>query len=155
MSNSKTETRRSAGDWSSSPCIDDRFASANPGPHLTDHVIHRVMEHVTVHHPVARIVGNELDVPRLSHSDNNVVARNPCRIRDSTAFGARDPKRVSVQVHRLLIQCAEVDEANPNTLSQLANQRRCVWAAVSIKCYEVPVYLRCISRETLILLNLG
>ena len=75
-------------------------------PHRADHrahEIHHVVEHVAVQHPVARVIGDELDFAHLRHAHQHGVAGNPGRGLNPAPFRARDPERQAVKVHRVVI----------------------------------------------------
>src|SRR5262249_49691711 len=91
------------------------YAAACFAMHRSDHdrhMIHHVVEHMAVQEPIAGVVGNEFDVAGLGHADQYIVARNPGAFRDATCLVSRDPKRVPMQVHRMMVDSAHVDEAN-------------------------------------------
>src|SRR6185437_3700059 len=60
------------------------------------HLIHHVVRKMAVKHPVARIISNELKVPRLSHSHQHRIAWNPCGVRNTAAFRSGDVEGMPV-----------------------------------------------------------
>ena len=69
---------------------------ANSRTALPNHMIHHVMDHVTVENPITGIKGDELEITRLGHADKSVVARDPSFRRDASTFMAGNPEGVPV-----------------------------------------------------------
>ena len=97
----------------------------------TDHVgnsvthrVHRVVRLVTMISPVARVVGDKIDVTRRAdrHLDGR-LAPAPFR-RDASGIGAADLEMMPVQMHRVLDH-AEVADPDADALAGLHDHRMC------------------------------
>ena len=118
----------------------DRPAAA--GTDAWNHVIHRVMEHVAMHDPVAWIIGDELEFADLRDPDQHVIARDPGRLGNPAAVRAGHPKGVAVQMNGVVIVGAEIQDANAHAISELHNQGRDIRAAASVESEPVEVHAR-------------
>jgi hypothetical protein len=72
--------------------------------------------------PVAGIVGDELDVTRLRHTDEDCVLRRDGGRSNPASFGACHVELVTVQVHRMVVH-PQIHDTNAYPLSMLHDQR--------------------------------
>ena len=92
------------------------------GSDLGGHLVHHVVGKVAVEHPVAGIVGDELDVAGLGDADEDGVAGPPGGFGDAAALGAGGVEGVAVDVHGVVVH-AEVDEADADALALAHDER--------------------------------
>ncbi len=76
-----------------------------------------MVRQMAVNHPVAGIVGDELDVGSLGDSHQNRVLRSPSGLRLPPTLCACHDKRVPVQVNRMVVH-SQVDEAQADAIVQ-------------------------------------
>ena len=76
------------------------------------------MRQVTVQDPITGILGVELNIPGLRHSEEHSVPGLPGRLWNPPPFGRHRIERVAVEMDRVMVH-AHVDHANPHTLSKL------------------------------------
>ena len=91
-------------------------------------------------HPVAGVVGDELDVARLGDADEHGVAGPPRGLRDAAAFGAGDVEGVAVQVHRVVIH-AEVHEPDAHAAAERHDHRRDGGAGLAVEDEPVELHV--------------
>ena len=107
---------------------------------LSRHVIHHVVNHVAMEHPVAGVVGDELEVGCLSDSDQLIVAWNPCRFRDPSTLMTGYPERMTVQVDRVMLHRSKIHETHSHSLAMLHHERCRVRSAATIDGMPVPIH---------------
>ena len=88
------------------------------------HLVHDVVGHVAVKCPVAGSIGDEFDVARLPHRDQDGRLRPLGRQGDVFTVGRGDAEVIPVDVHRVVVHRAQVAQAKPDPISGLAHQRR-------------------------------
>ncbi len=71
-------------------------------------------------HPVAGIVGDELDICGLGNSHQNRVLGTPSGLGLPSPLSARHDKGVPVQVNRMVVH-SQVDEAQSDAIVQSHN----------------------------------
>ena len=75
-------------------------------------------------HPVAGVVGDELDIPRLRHSYKHCVSRSPCRLGLAASFSPCNYELVPMKVDRMVIHSQIASDqftADPKSLSDCGN----------------------------------
>src|SRR6266478_9172096 len=77
---------------------------------------------MAVQHPVAGIIGYELDVARLRYAHEHRVSRSPCRFGLAASFSPCNYELVPMQVDRMVVH-TEVDQANPYAFTVPHDQR--------------------------------
>ena len=92
-------------------------------PNHGHHLVHHVVWEMAVQHPVADILGIELNVPGLCNSDKYGVLIHPTLNRTSSAFGSRNNELHSVQVNWVMIH-TDIDKAYAHALPLLDDHRR-------------------------------
>ena len=102
------------------------------------HLVHVVVRQVAVQHPVAGIVGDELDIARLRNADEHSVARPPRGFGNPAAFGAGDVEGLAVQMHRMMVH-AKVHEADAHAAAERHDHRRDRGAGLAVE--DEPVVL--------------
>ena len=70
-----------------------------------------------MNHPVAGIIGDELDGASLRDADQDGVVRSPGGLRLAAAFGAGDCELMAVHVDGVMVH-AEIDEAEADAIAE-------------------------------------
>jgi hypothetical protein len=95
-------------------------------------------------HPVAGIVGEELDIPRLANTDQHRVARPPSRFGNAPSLRTRDMEGVSMHVHRMMVH-AQVHKANAYAVALSHDERSDVWPCFAIEQQPVVFHAHCVG----------
>ncbi len=91
-------------------------------------------------HPVAGIIGDELDIPRLGYADEHSIAGPPASLGNPAAFGSRRVKSMPVQMHRMMIH-AEIHEADTDAVPEPNNEWSCCRTGFSIEDQPVELHI--------------
>ena len=73
-------------------------------------------------------------------SHQHVVAGQPGVFRHSPALGSGHPERMAVDVHRMVLHRAEVQNSDADSLAVLADQRRRVRPRATVDGVPVPIH---------------
>src|SRR5712691_10579345 len=91
-------------------------------------------------HPVTGIVRYKLDIARLRHSYQDRISRTPRGLRLSSSFRAGHDKTVAMKMNGVVVH-AEVDQANPHTLTVSHDQRSCRRSRFAIEGEPVELHV--------------
>ncbi len=142
MSSPFSPRRGTSGDHGCRPRASFAARKARHASHRTGlrgHLVHHVVWQMAVQHPVAGIVGDELDVPRLGDPDEHRIAGPPRRLRDAAALGSGGVEGVPVDVHRMMIH-AEVHEADPHSVALTHDEGRASGTGFAVQQQPVELH---------------
>lgn len=91
---------------------------------------------MTVQHPVARINGYELHIPRLGNSHEHRVSRPPSRFGLAPTFCSRNYELVAMKMDWMMVH-TEVDESDADSLPVPHNQRSVGWTGFPFKVSQL------------------
>src|SRR5260370_7984290 len=87
---------------------------------------------MAVQHPIAGILCDKFDIPRLRHAQKHRVSWAPGRRWLSSSFCARDYKLMAVKVDRMVVH-PQIDQADADALSMTHNKRGVAWTRFSVE----------------------
>ena len=74
------------------------------------------MGQMAMQHPVARIIGYELDISRLRNTNQHGITWKPSSFRNPAALGSGNVERMSMQMNRMMVH-AEIDQPDTNAIT--------------------------------------
>ena len=101
-------------------CVQIARLDADHVRELVPHLVHHVMGHVAMHRPVAGLVGDELDGPRLPNGDQHGRLELLRRLGDLSAVGLRHAKLIAVQVDRVMVHRGDIRDPDAHALVRAA-----------------------------------
>ena len=103
------------------------------------HLVHDVVGHMAVNHPVAGGVRVEFDIPRLADSNQYRGLWPLGRKGNILAVSRRDPKVVTVQVNGVVAHLTQVAESDPDFIAGFTYQRVGRWETFAVHRQDVEV----------------
>src|ERR1700689_2152485 len=85
------------------------------------HLVHHVMWHVAMNHPISRIRRHKLHIPRLRHSHQHGVVRSPCSPRLPPTLRTSNHKLVPVHMNRMVVH-PQINKSQSHPITQPHNQ---------------------------------
>src|SRR5271168_464430 len=109
------------------------------------HLIHHVMWHMAVNHPVARIRCHKFHVARLRHSHQHRVVRPPSSSRLPPSFRPGNYKLVPMHVNRMMIH-PQINKSQPHAIAQPHNQRSTRGSRLSVQRQPIEFHAHRVRR---------